>query len=69
MKTQYLAEQEYEASPCATSPWTDCYQDAPSQRAERPAFKHGSSQRDDQRQANPVLHPDALSGIDNRYNR
>ena len=69
MNTQHLSEQEYTVTPCATSPWTDCFQDAPVQQAERPAFERGSSQRDDQRSANPISQDDALSGIDNRYNR
>lgn len=68
-QAQHFDEQEYMLTPCATSPWTDCYQDAPMQQAERPASERGSSHRDDQRSANPISQDDALSGIYNRYNR
>ncbi len=56
MNAQNSSQPEYVAYPCPTSPWTDCFEDAPSQQAERAAYDS-----DDQRPTH-----DALSDIYNR---
>lgn len=59
MKPENKSQQQFAASPCPTSPWTDCYQNAPSQQAE-----HAAYDSDDQRPTR-----DALSDIYNRENQ